>query len=108
MVVMLAEPRSRKLTNFLLGMPSIHLDPVGKVGTTTNWNCLPAAITADCCWLRNMNVNICVATLICIHREQYWNGGRSDVITPRIMDGGILCLAERIMDLHRAAERIAD
>jgi len=55
-----------------------------------------------------LDLNTCVATLICIHREQYWNGGRSDVITPRIMDGGITKMAERIRELHHAAERIAD
>ena len=46
-----------------------------------------------------LNLNTCIATLVCIHREQYWNGGWSDVITPRVMSGGIKRLAGRLQEL---------
>lgn len=52
--------------------------------------------------VETLDLNTCVATLICIQREQYWNGGWSDAITPRIMDGRILGLAERIRELQYA------
>ena len=47
----------------------------------------------------SLDLNTCIATLICIHREQHWNGGWSDVISPRVLDGGIKKLAERLRDL---------
>lgn len=46
-----------------------------------------------------LNLNACIATLICVHREDYWNGGWSDVITPRVMNGGLLKLASRLREL---------
>lgn len=44
-----------------------------------------------------LDVNSCVATLICIHREQHFVS--ADVIRPRLQSGKLLNLAKRLKSL---------
>ena len=44
-----------------------------------------------------LDLNTCVATLICIHREQH--SAYSDVIGPRLKSGKLLKLAKRLKSL---------
>lgn len=48
-----------------------------------------------------LNMDQSVATLICVHRHQYWNGGYTDVVKPRIEDGSILKRVEHIEELMK-------
>ena len=45
----------------------------------------------------SLDLNTCIATLICVYREQNWNGGWSDIITPRVISGGLLRLSNRLL-----------
>ena len=44
-----------------------------------------------------LDLNSCVATLICIHREQHF--ASADVIRPRLQSGKLLKLAKRLKSL---------
>ena len=57
-----------------------------------------AAIDSNCENADSLDLNACVATLICVHREQHFNG-YSDVIGPRIKTGKLLRVAKRISEL---------
>lgn len=46
--------------------------------------------------IETLDVNSCVATLICIHREQHFVS--SDVIGPRLKSGKLLKLAKRLKE----------
>lgn len=59
------------------------------------------AINRNITMSQRLDLNTCIATLVCIHREQHWNGGWSDVITPRVMNGGIMKLASRLREMTR-------
>lgn len=47
--------------------------------------------------IETLDLNSCVATLICIHREQHFVS--SDVIGPRLKSGKLLNLAKRLKSL---------
>lgn len=47
--------------------------------------------------IETLDVNSCVATFICIHREQHFVS--SDVIGPRLKSGKLLKLAKRLKSL---------
>lgn len=49
--------------------------------------------------INELDINIAVATLICIYREQRWDS-YEDVISPRIESGRLLRLIERIEILY--------
>lgn len=46
-----------------------------------------------------LDLNTTIATLICILREQYWDGGWSDTIGPRISNRQMIKLVYRLMEL---------
>lgn len=56
------------------------------------------AIDNNAAITERLDLNTTVATLICIHREQHWNG-LSDTIGPRVVSGQMLKLANRIKEL---------
>jgi hypothetical protein len=57
-----------------------------------------AAIDSNCENADSLDLDACVATLICVHREQHFNG-YCDVIRPRIKTGKLLKVAKRIKEL---------
>lgn len=46
-----------------------------------------------------LDLNTTIATLICILREQYWDGGWTDTIGPRISNGQMIKLAKRLKEI---------
>lgn len=56
------------------------------------------AIDRNCNNAGSLDLNTCIATLICIHRQQHF-AGCSDVIGPRLESGMLLKIAERIKEL---------
>lgn len=46
-----------------------------------------------------LDLNTTIATLICILREQYWDGGWTDTIGPRISNGQMIKLVNRLKEL---------
>lgn len=86
---------------------SLFIELTDAIATTcTNWDntgsysdyieLSGSAIDKNAINAPTIDLNTCVATLICVHREQHWNGGWSDVITPRVENGMLLALADRL------------
>lgn len=46
-----------------------------------------------------LDLNTTIATLICILREQYWDGGWTDTIGPRISNRQMIKLAKRLKEI---------
>lgn len=56
------------------------------------------AIDSNCNNASTLDLNTCIATLICVHRQQHFND-YSDLIIPRLESGVLLRIAERIKEL---------